>query len=158
MCIRDSATIQQGFGGVQVTDGIDYALLENSRQLQPNEYRLNTQLGYISLNQRLSNDEVLGVAFQYTVNGQVFQVGEFANDGVDATAGDRPDADGDGIPDIADADSPVTRPDQDGDGIEDGSDADINGDGVLNGQDVNCLLYTSPSPRDRTRSRMPSSA
>ena len=31
----------------------------------------------------------------------------------------------------------------------------ISGDG----QDVNiCLLYTSPSPRDRTRSRMPSSA
>ena len=26
------------------------------------------------------------------------------------------------------------------------------------GQDVGCLLYTSPSPRDRTRSRMPSSA
>ena len=26
------------------------------------------------------------------------------------------------------------------------------------GQTINCLLYTSPSPRDRTRSRMPSSA
>eukprot|EP00657_Telonema_sp_P-1_P000188 TRINITY_DN1032_c0_g1_i1.p2 TRINITY_DN1032_c0_g1~~TRINITY_DN1032_c0_g1_i1.p2 ORF type:complete len:110 (-),score=42.35 TRINITY_DN1032_c0_g1_i1:109-438(-) len=26
------------------------------------------------------------------------------------------------------------------------------------GQRSNCLLYTSPSPRDRTRSRMPSSA
>ena len=26
------------------------------------------------------------------------------------------------------------------------------------GIDNNCLLYTSPSPRDRTRSRMPSSA
>src|SRR5665811_1578803 len=25
-------------------------------------------------------------------------------------------------------------------------------------QDIPCLLYTSPSPRDRTRSRMPSSA
>ena len=25
-------------------------------------------------------------------------------------------------------------------------------------EDYNCLLYTSPSPRDRTRSRMPSSA
>ena len=25
-------------------------------------------------------------------------------------------------------------------------------------QAMNCLLYTSPSPRDRTRSRMPSSA
>ena len=29
----------------------------------------------------------------------------------------------------------------------------------LNGKSLNsCLLYTSPSPRDRTRSRMPSSA
>ena len=26
------------------------------------------------------------------------------------------------------------------------------------GEYLNCLLYTSPSPRDRTRSRMPSSA
>ena len=26
------------------------------------------------------------------------------------------------------------------------------------GSDNSCLLYTSPSPRDRTRSRMPSSA
>ena len=25
-------------------------------------------------------------------------------------------------------------------------------------RNLNCLLYTSPSPRDRTRSRMPSSA
>ena len=26
------------------------------------------------------------------------------------------------------------------------------------GESIVCLLYTSPSPRDRTRSRMPSSA
>ena len=29
---------------------------------------------------------------------------------------------------------------------------------VKQGQFADCLLYTSPSPRDRTRSRMPSSA
>ena len=29
---------------------------------------------------------------------------------------------------------------------------------VKSSQNTNCLLYTSPSPRDRTRSRMPSSA
>ena len=28
----------------------------------------------------------------------------------------------------------------------------------LTAEDLSCLLYTSPSPRDRTRSRMPSSA
>ena len=27
-----------------------------------------------------------------------------------------------------------------------------------NGKDIDCLLYTSPSPRDATLSRMPSSA
>lgn len=83
--IRDVATVDNGFGGVQVSEGLDYVKLENARQLQPNEYSLNTQLGYISLNQRLSNDEILAVAFQYTVNGEVYQVGEFANDGVNAT-------------------------------------------------------------------------
>ena len=88
--IRDVATVGQGFGGVRVNDGVDYVTLENARRLNPNEYKLNNQLGYISLNQRLSNDEVLAVSFQFTVNGRVFQVGEFSNDGVNATGGTNP--------------------------------------------------------------------
>ena len=32
------------------------------------------------------------------------------------------------------------------------------GYGFISDESGNCLLYTSPSPRDRTRSRMPSSA
>ena len=87
--IRDIATVENGFNvpGFQIDQGADYAILENARKLDPNrDYDYNSQLGYISLNQRLSNDEVLGVAFQYTVNGEVFQVGEFANGGVDATS------------------------------------------------------------------------
>ena len=31
-------------------------------------------------------------------------------------------------------------------------------EGMKQAQGITCLLYTSPSPRDRTRSRMPSSA
>ena len=31
-------------------------------------------------------------------------------------------------------------------------------DSTFNGEDYNCLLYTSPSPRDLSTSRMPSSA
>jgi cell surface protein SprA len=86
--IRDVATAQSGFNvpGYTVNQGFDYAILENARKLEEvRDYTLDTQLGYISLNQRLSNDEVLAVAYQYTVNGEVFQVGEFANDGVNAT-------------------------------------------------------------------------
>nr|WP_240463010.1 cell surface protein SprA [Mesonia aquimarina] len=98
--IRDISSVDQGFGvnSSDVNEGVDYAKLENARQLQPNEYTLNTQLGYISLNQRLTNDEVLAVSFQYTVNGQVFQVGEFANGGVSATqTGTNPNPDGQDI-------------------------------------------------------------
>ncbi len=88
--VRQIPTVQQGFTGPisGFNEGFDYAILENARKLNASEYTLNTQLGYISLNQRLNNDEVLGVAFQYTVGGRVYQVGEFANDGVDATVGD----------------------------------------------------------------------
>ncbi|GAA0717173.1 cell surface protein SprA [Aquimarina litoralis] len=88
--VRQISTVQQGFTGpiASFNEGFDYAILENARQLNPNEYTLNTQLGYISLNQKLNNDEVLAVAYQYTVGGEVFQVGEFANDGVNATNGD----------------------------------------------------------------------
>ncbi len=87
--VRQVSTVQQGFTGQLsgFNEGFDYAILENARKLSPSEYNLNTQLGYISLSQRLNNDEVLAVAFQYTAGGRVYQVGEFANDGVDATIG-----------------------------------------------------------------------
>ena len=87
--IRDIATVQQGFntGAYMTNQGFDYAILENARKLeQGRDFQLDTQLGYITLNQKLSNDEVLAVAYQYTYNGQVYQVGEFANDGVNATS------------------------------------------------------------------------
>ena len=89
--IRDIATVQSGFGTMAgiVNEGTHYSKLENARKLVENsEYNYNSQLGYISLNQRLTNDEVLAVAFQFTVGGQVYQVGEFATDGVDATTVD----------------------------------------------------------------------
>lgn len=57
-----------------------------ARKLRPEEYYFNQQIGYISLNTVLQPDEVLGVAFQYTVNGRVFQVGEFSNDVTPDTA------------------------------------------------------------------------
>ncbi len=40
---------------------------------------LNAQLGYISLNQALNTDEVLAVAYEYTVRGELFTVGELTS-------------------------------------------------------------------------------
>ena len=84
--VRDISTVQSGILVPNTSEGIDYGKLENAQKLRENiDYQIHPQLGYISLTQKLDNDEILAVAFQYTVGDQVFQVGEFANDGVQAT-------------------------------------------------------------------------
>ncbi|HJW27676.1 MAG TPA: cell surface protein SprA, partial [Saprospiraceae bacterium] len=49
-----------------------------ARRLSPSEYRYNPDLAFISLNIRLDQDEVIGVAYEYTYNGKVYQVGELS--------------------------------------------------------------------------------
>ncbi len=51
-----------------------------ARKLLPTDYYFNPQIGFLSLNQPLQSDEVLGIAYQYTYNGRVYQVGEFSQD------------------------------------------------------------------------------
>jgi cell surface protein SprA len=58
--------------------------LFTARKLQPSEFTLNTKLGYISLNQQLNPEQVLSVAYQYTYDGKIYQVGEFSDGGVTA--------------------------------------------------------------------------
>ncbi|UAM96981.1 cell surface protein SprA [Polaribacter litorisediminis] len=91
--IRDISTVDNTLQNrFQMQQGTDYSILENARKLDVNEYKLNSQLGYISLNRRLNDGEVLAVAYEYTVAGTIngggtqksFKVGEFSNDGVQA--------------------------------------------------------------------------
>ena len=82
--IRQINTAQSGFN-ISVTEGRDYVKLENARKLSESEFKFHPQLGYITLQQALNNDEVLAVAYEYTIGGKVYKVGEFGTDGVDAT-------------------------------------------------------------------------
>ena len=83
--IRDIALVNNGFNISNINEGTDYAKLENARKLTESEFTYHPQLGYISLRQRLANDEVLAVAFQYTIGDEVYQVGEFGTDGIEST-------------------------------------------------------------------------
>lgn len=80
--VRDIARVNQVLNGAGFDEATEYVELANARKLRPNEFYFNPQLGYISLNTALNQDEVLGVAYQYTANGRTYQVGEFSNDGV----------------------------------------------------------------------------
>jgi cell surface protein SprA len=70
------------YPGFQI--GRDFEKIENARKLDVREYDFNRQLGYISLNTALNTDEVLAVAYEYTLEGHVFKVGEFSTDGIAA--------------------------------------------------------------------------
>lgn len=77
--VLDNAYSSYGMAG-----GTDYEKIESARKLSPSEYTLNTKLGFISLNTALKNNQVLAVAFQYTLNGKTYQVGEFSTDGIES--------------------------------------------------------------------------
>ncbi|WP_338814264.1 cell surface protein SprA [Bernardetia sp. Wsw4-3y2] len=67
-------------GAFNLENGTDYSFLRSARKLSNNEFTFHPQLGYISLQQPLRNDEILAVAYEYTYNGQVFKVGEMTED------------------------------------------------------------------------------
>lgn len=71
-------SVMQGIPGMQ--GGDDYEKIESARLLTSSEYTINNTLGYISLKQTLQPDEALAVAFEYTIKGKRYQVGEFASD------------------------------------------------------------------------------
>ncbi|MDB5251143.1 MAG: hypothetical protein JWP27_312, partial [Flaviaesturariibacter sp.] len=80
---RNSTQVQSYLTGIGLQPVQDFEKTF-ARKLNPSEYTFlsesNAKLGFISLNQPLQPDEVLAIAYQYTYNGKVFQVGEFSQD------------------------------------------------------------------------------
>ncbi|MBH1960874.1 MAG: cell surface protein SprA [Flavobacteriia bacterium] len=64
------------------TDGEQFIFNRKARKLNQNEFRYHPQLGYLSLNQRLNDNQLLSVAYTYTLNGdnKVYKVGEFSEE------------------------------------------------------------------------------
>ena len=80
---RNISTVTQALAPLAdygIEGGRDYEKVESARLLSSSEYTYNPTLGYISVKSALNSDEVLGVAFEYTYGGQVYQVGEFSSD------------------------------------------------------------------------------
>lgn len=82
--IRDGTQVQNVMTSVPgLSASRDFEVVQNARRLNTTEYTYNPRLGYISLNQALNSNEVLAVAFEYTVGNQVFKVGDLTTSGVE---------------------------------------------------------------------------
>ncbi len=78
--IQQTNAVLAPLAAYDINGGEDYEKMESARLLSSSEYTLNANLGYISLRQALNQDEVLCVAYEFSYNGQVYQVGEFSTD------------------------------------------------------------------------------
>jgi cell surface protein SprA len=81
--VRDFSQAAAVLGGRGYEPANHFEPVENARRLMPSEYSFNPQLGFISLNQSLNNDEVLAVAYEYTYQGRTYQVGDLSTDGIE---------------------------------------------------------------------------
>jgi cell surface protein SprA len=76
---RNQSTATQMVRGLDLVEGQDFQR-NTMRQLNQSEFFFQPQLGYITLNTQVNPDDVLAVAFRYTYKGNVYQVGEFAEE------------------------------------------------------------------------------
>ncbi|MBX2914216.1 MAG: cell surface protein SprA [Cyclobacteriaceae bacterium] len=76
----NSDGINQALEGLGLVNGTDFEKITSARKLAPTEYTFHKELGYITLQRKLQNDEALAVAFEYTYNGRAYKVGELSED------------------------------------------------------------------------------
>ncbi len=77
--VRGQNTVDTYLADQGLRKGRDFEHIR-ARKLDPREYKFNPQLGTISLNSTLLPDQVLGVAYEYSLNGRTYRVGELSDD------------------------------------------------------------------------------
>ena len=76
---RNSSFVTSRLNGLGLTPVQDFEKTF-ARKLTASDFYFDPQVGFLSLNQPLQSDEILGVAFRYSYNGKIYQVGEFSQD------------------------------------------------------------------------------
>lgn len=76
---RDPSTATNVLNSLGLAQVQDFEIVY-AKKLDSTAYQFNPQIGFITLTQTLQPDDVLGVAYQYSYNGQIYQVGEFSQD------------------------------------------------------------------------------
>lgn len=77
---RDYDLITDEVSSLGMVFSKDFIKVKYAIKLNEDQYSINKELGYISLIRKLQDDEILAVAFEYTINGKIYKVGEFAED------------------------------------------------------------------------------
>ena len=76
---RNASQANNKLNSLGLTQVQDYEQVY-ARKLDSTAYTVYPQLGFISLTQQLQPNDVLAIAYQYSYNGHVYQVGEFSTD------------------------------------------------------------------------------
>ena len=76
---RTSSSVSGVLTGLNLVQVQDYEKVY-AKRLNTSDYYYNPQIGFLCLNTTLQASDVLAVAYQYSYNGTIYQVGEFSSD------------------------------------------------------------------------------
>jgi len=82
--LRDRSVSADGFlgdGGKGLNERSDFQTGPFKKLVKDRDYKVNEQLGYVSLSQRLQDSEAIAVSYRYIANGQALQVGDLSTGG-----------------------------------------------------------------------------
>ncbi|MGB3467800.1 MAG: cell surface protein SprA, partial [Cyclobacteriaceae bacterium] len=74
---RNNINAASSLRALGLVEGEDFTIVQ-ARKLNPDEYFINPKTGFLSLRRRVSDQETIGISYQYSYGGENFQVGEVA--------------------------------------------------------------------------------
>jgi hypothetical protein len=77
--LKSPTTIPTLSNKLNLETGRDFEL-KRAQRIRENEYTLNEQLGILTLNSPLRQEEVLAVAIEYDYNGKTYRIGQFSTE------------------------------------------------------------------------------
>ncbi|MFN3405129.1 MAG: cell surface protein SprA [Cytophagaceae bacterium] len=82
--IKDTRTtfaIEGKLESMNLEKGTDFEIIKSARKLERDkEFKFHPDLGYITLNTQIKEDEALAVAYEYSYEGKTYKVGELTED------------------------------------------------------------------------------
>lgn len=77
---RDPENLSRVLGAKGFISGIDFEKVNGAIRIPESQYTFHPDLGYITLNSKLRDNEALAVSYEYTFEGENYKVGEMMED------------------------------------------------------------------------------
>jgi cell surface protein SprA len=77
---RDINTASVMLENQGLRESVDFERFERAELMNPSQYEINYELGFITFRSRIARERSIGVAIEYEYNGVIYHIGEFSSE------------------------------------------------------------------------------